>query len=159
MKDLSCARHTSNLIGGALLSMAIFSHVSAVSAEEAQTDSQALARRLLDPAATASFAGAGSSRSQGHRDPQYQAQCMILAARCEIAAGANATLTDVSSSPDVRQRDLRIDAADLARQMILGQRAWASPEKPDRFRLAHQRRNRSAQLDIGVSMPPASLLP
>jgi hypothetical protein len=152
MKNLSCVRHSMKMIGGALMSVAILSQVSVASAEEAQPDPQALARQLLDPAARVSSAGAETSRSEGHLDAQHQAQCMILAARCEIAGEnkASAALTDVSSSPDVRQRDRRIDGADLARQMILGQRATASPEKPDRSRLAHERRNGSAQPGSGL---------
>jgi hypothetical protein len=125
MKNSSYIRHGVRMIGGALISVAILSLVSVVSAEEAQNDPQALARQLLDPAARVSSVESGTYRSEGHVDPQHQAQCMILGGSCEIPGGnrASAALTDVSSSPDVRQRDRGIEAADLARQMILGQRA------------------------------------
>jgi hypothetical protein len=125
MKNLSCARHSMKMIGGALISVAILSHVSVACAEETQTDPQALARELLDPAARKSSVQAETSQSDAHLAPQLQAQCMILGAACEIPGGdrASAAFTDVSSSPDARRRDRRIDAADLARQMILGLRA------------------------------------
>jgi hypothetical protein len=125
MKTLSSARHGMKMIGGALISAAILLHVSVGFAEGGQSDPQVLARNLLNHAARVSSVEARPSRSDGHLDPQQQAQCMILGAACEIPRGnrAGVAFTDVSPSPDVRQRDRRIDAADLARQMILGERA------------------------------------
>jgi hypothetical protein len=122
MKNLSYVRHSMKMIGGALISAALASHVRVVSAEEVQNDPQALARQLLDPEARVSPVEARTSRSEGHVDPQHLAQCMIIAAGCEILRGngASAGLTDVSASP---ARDRRIDAAALARRLILGERA------------------------------------
>jgi hypothetical protein len=125
MRNSSCARYSMKMIGGALIGAAILSHASAACAVETRTDPQALARELLDPAARTSTVDTGTTRSDGHLDPQLEAQCMILGAACEIPGGyrASAASTDVSSSPAARRRDRRIDAAELARQMILGLRA------------------------------------
>jgi hypothetical protein len=123
MKNLFCARHSRKMIGGALISAAILSHVSVACAEQAQPDPQAQARELLNPAARVSSVEVRTSRSDGDPSPQLQAQCMILGAACEIPGASSAGAAFISSSPGVRRRDRRIDAADLARQMILGQRA------------------------------------
>jgi len=125
MKTLSSARHGMKMIGGALISAAILMRVSVGFAEGAQTDPQVLARNLLNHAVRVSSVEARPSGSDGHLDPQQRAQCMILGAACKIPRGnrASVAFTDVSPSSDVRQRDRHIDAADLARQMILGERA------------------------------------
>jgi len=125
MKTLSSASHGMKMVGGALISVAILLHGRVGFAEGSQTDPQVLARNLLDHAASESSAEARPSWSDVHLDSQQQAQCLILGAACEIPRRnrASVVFTDVSTAPDVRQHDGDIDAADLARQMILGERA------------------------------------
>jgi hypothetical protein len=110
----------------ALTGAALFTGLA--SAAQPPGDPQALARELLAPTHTAPAISADAPL-QSHAslpDAQQQARRLLLGAAGDLADGSkgSAARVDRSGEPHEGRKSLRhVEAADLARRMILGRQA------------------------------------